>query len=569
MSPGAEARDLVITGRVQGVGFRPFVYRLAHELSLAGTVLNGSGKVFVRAEGPREQLDQLERQLLEQAPPLARPVLSSSQPAALTGLDDFTILASEASERPEIHVPPDLFTCDDCVAELSDPAERRHAYPFINCTQCGPRYTIIQGMPYDRPNTSMHGFPLCPECHAEYSSPMDRRFHAQPLACPACGPQLAFHQGTATSERDQALADALDVLESGGVLAVKGVGGYHLMCDAADDEAVQRLRDRKHRPDKPLAVMFPQEGQDGLDGLRRHLEPGTPEASAVIDPARPIVLIRQKEVHALAPGLAPGLKEIGAFLPYSPLHHLLLSRFGRPLVATSGNISGEPVITDRQGATERLGGIADAFLHHDRPIVRPADDPVLRVIANQARPIRLGRGTAPLEFELPFRLDRPLLATGGQMKNTVALGWNNRIVVSPHIGELDAPRTRDVFEQVIADLQDLYDVRAECIVTDLHPGYAGSRWADRQTLPVIQVQHHAAHASALAAEHPDIGTWLMFTWDGVGLGDDQTLWGGEALLGRPGAWRRTASFRPFTLTGGDAAGREPWRSAAALPLPPR
>jgi hydrogenase maturation protein HypF len=564
MTPGLEARDIVITGRVQGVGFRPFVYRLAHELILTGTVLNGSGKVFVHAEGPRDHLDRLERKLLEDAPPLARPVLASSRTASLEGLADFSILPSEASEQPEIHVPPDLFTCDDCVAELSGPAERRHQYPFINCTQCGPRYTIIEAMPYDRPNTSMRDFPLCADCLAEYSSPLDRRFHAQPLACPVCGPQLQFREGEKTEEREQALTNALVLLDTGGILAVKGVGGYHLMCDATDAKAVARLRERKYRPHKPLAVMFPLSGADGLDAVRAYLEPGRAEATALVDPARPIVLIRQKENHPLAENLAPGLRELGAFLPYSPLHHLLLSRFGRPVVATSGNISGEPVITVNFEAEQRLGDIANAFLHHNRPIVRPADDPVLRVISGHARPLRLGRGTAPLEIDLPFQLDRPMLATGGHMKNTVALAWDSRIVVSPHIGELDAPRTRDVFAQVIADLQGLYDVQAECLVTDLHPGYAGSRWAKGQSLPVIAVQHHAAHAAGLAAEHPDVDRWLIFTWDGVGLGSDGTLWGGEALAGQPGEWQRRAGFRPFQLTGGDAAGREPWRSAAAL-----
>ncbi len=276
------------------------------------------------------------------------------------------------------------------------------------------------------------------------------------------------------------------------------------------------------------------------------------------------MLVRQRAGQAPGAALAPGLAELGAFLPYSPLHHLLLDSFGKPVVATSGNVSGEPVITDNVDAERRLSGIADAFLHHDRPIVRPADDSVVRVIGGRARPIRLGRGIAPAELDLPFTLDRPMLATGGHMKNTLALAWDRRVVVSPHVGELDSPRSRDVFAQVAADLQRLYDVRAECIVSDLHPGYAGSRWAQRQSLPVIAVQHHAAHASALAAEHPDIERWLVFTWDGVGLGSDGTLWGGEALHGRPGQWRRSASFRPFTLGGGDRAGREPWRSAAAL-----
>jgi hydrogenase maturation protein HypF len=289
-------------------------------------------------------------------------------------------------------------------------------------------------------------------------------------------------------------------------------------------------------------------------------------AAALLDPARPIVLAPMAASFRLSPGLAPGLAELGAFLPYSPLHHELLTAFGRPLVATSGNISGEPVITANAEAQQRLADIADAFLHHDRPIVRPADDPVVRPMAGAARTLRLGRGLAPLELELPEpgRLARPLLATGGHLKVTVALAWDRRVVVSPHIGELDSPRSNDIFIQIIKDLQSLYNVNTEIIVCDRHPGYASTRWARRQGLPVIAVQHHAAHASALAGEHPDVARWLVFAWDGVGYGDDGSLWGGEALAGRPGAWRRRASFRPFRLVGGDRAGREPWRSAAAL-----
>jgi hydrogenase maturation protein HypF len=313
--------------------------------------------------------------------------------------------------------------------------------------------------------------------------------------------------------------------------------------------------------------MFPLRGADGLEAVREHLALDPISAAALVDPVRPIVLIPLAQTYGLSPQLAPGLSELGAFLPYSPLHHQLLGAFGRPLVATSGNISGEPVITGNAEARERLSGIADAFLHHDRPIVRPADDPVVRPMAGVARTLRLGRGLAPIEFELPESqpgLSRPLLATGGHLKVTVALAWGRRIVVSPHIGELDSPRSNDVFKQVINDLQDLYDVKAEVIACDRHPAYASSRWARRQGLPLIEVQHHAAHASALAGEHPDVAAWLVFAWDGVGYGSDGSLWGGEALAGRPGDWQRRASFRPFRLVGGDKAGREPWRSAAAL-----
>jgi len=564
-----EARDIVISGRVQGVGYRPFVYGLAHSLGLAGSVLNGCGKVFIHVQGPAGRLDQIEHSLIHAAPPLARPVLASSRQGEWQNTDTFVILASKSSSETEIHVPPDLFTCEDCLAELTTPSERRYAYPFINCTQCGPRYTIITAMPYDRPNTSMAEFPLCADCRREYESPQDRRFHAQPLACPVCGPQLAFvRKGVKLvcpeSPNTTAIEASVKALQRGEIVAVKGVGGYHLVCDATDDRAVRRLRERKLRPDKPLAVMFPMRDEDVMAVVREELEPDAVAESALLDPSRPIVLLRKRAASSLSPALAPGLGELGVFLPYSPLHHQLLQQFGRPVVATSGNISGEPVITDNEEAARRLARVADAFLHHNRPIVRPADDPVIRPIAGRARVIRLGRGIAPLERTLPLGLEVPTLAVGGHMKVTVALAWDDRLVISPHIGDLDSPRSVSVFKNVIDDLQDLYDVRARHIVCDLHPGYASSRWAKQQGLPLLRVQHHAAHASALAGEHPDVERWLVFAWDGVGYGNDGDLWGGEALIGFPGDWNRGASFRPFRLVGGDKAGREPWRSAAAL-----
>jgi hydrogenase maturation protein HypF len=555
-----EARSIVVTGRVQGVGYRPFVYVTAHELGLTGSVLNGSGKVFVHAEGSAENIDRLEHALVHSAPPLARPKLASSEPADLRNSDTFEILASDSATEPEIHVPPDLYTCDDCVAELTDPDERRFGYPFINCTQCGPRYTIITAMPYDRPNTSMADFPLCDDCRAEYESPLDRRFHAQPLACPVCGPQLEFVPAGPLAPLEQ----AVKALGEGKIVAVKGVGGYHLLCDASADGAVATLRERKHRPDKPLAVMFPIRGTDGLDSVRDCLELDEVTAAAISDPARAIVLARKRPDFPLSTLLAPGLGELGVFLPYSPLHHQLLLAYGKPIVATSGNISGEPVITDNAEAQERLARVADAFLHHNRPIVRPADDPVIRPMAGAARLIRPGRGIAPLEVELTEKLPRAMLATGGHMKNTIALAWDNRVVVSPHIGDLDSPRSNDIFINTIKYIQELYDVKTQVIICDLHPAYASTRWAQQQDLPVVRVQHHAAHASSLAGEHPDVDSWLVFTWDGVGYGDDGSLWGGEAMAGRPGGWNRMASFRTFKLVGGDKAGREPWRSAAAL-----
>ena len=563
--PDAAARRIVLSGQVQGVGFRPFVYRIAHAFGLTGWVRNGAGRVFIHIEGEARQIAEFERALFAEAPPLARPKVESVAAAAFEKAQDFRILTSEDAETADVHLPPDLFCCEDCLSEVAAPDERRHRYPFTNCTQCGPRYTIITSLPYDRANTSVAGFTLCRHCREEYENPLDRRFHAQPLACPVCGPKLTFrHAGEKDLTGEEALRAAVASLREGGIVAAKGVGGYHLLCDPTNEAAVQRLRARKKRPHKPLAVMFPQRGADGLDAVRQQAIIGDLEADALRDVARPIVLVRRRDDCTLSAAVAPGLSELGVFLPYSPLHHLLLTDFGGPLVATSGNVSGEPVITDNEEAEERLAQTADAFLHHDRPIVRPADDSVVRVIAGQPRPFRIGRGMAPLEIELEAEFPEPTLAVGGHMKGAVALGWGRRVVVSPHIGELDSPRSLRVFEQVIRDLSALYRVEVRRIACDAHPGYASTRWAAAQGLPVVRVQHHVAHASALAGEHPEISRWVVFTWDGIGLGSDGTLWGGEAFRGRPGAWKRMASMRPFHLLGGDLAGREPWRSAAAL-----
>ena len=555
-----------MTGRVQGVGFRPFVSRLAQQLNLSGWVRNRAGRVEIWVQGTIEKLDLFEQQLISKAPPLAKPDHPISQTVTPVDLDTFTILASISGDVSQAHIPPDYFICDECLAEMRDKTERRYRYPFINCTQCGPRYTIIERLPYDRPNTSMATFPLCPECRKDYENPLDRRFHAQPLACPACGPTLSFRQPGSTdiNDNETALNATIEALRSGLIVAVKGIGGYHLLCSATSEAVVLKLRLRKHRTFKPLAVMLPWSGNDGLDNVRLYADGTATELVLLTDPMRPIVLIKKRPNTDLAESVAPGMKEIGIMLPYSPLHHLLLEDYAAPLIATSANISGEPVLTEAEQVETRLSHIADAFLHHNRPILRPADDSVYRVIADKAQPIRMGRGCAPLEFTLPFTLSSPLLAVGGQMKNTIALGWDNRVVISPHIGDLGSPRSQQVFEQTIADLTRLYGVTIEDCVCDAHPDYSARRWAERSGFKVHKVFHHRAHASALAAEHKISEPMLIFTWDGTGYGEDGTIWGGEGLFGKPGYWQRVSSFRPFRLPGGEKAGREPWRSALAL-----
>lgn len=568
------AQFITISGRVQGVGFRPFVYRLAHQHQITGWVRNVDGTVEIHAEGRAAQLQLFGAALLNEAPPLSAPGPLAIAACAPEHPGAFSILDSAASPRAacpndasskmadsgSIHLPPDGFVCADCLAELHDPANRRYRYPFINCTQCGPRYTLITGLPYDRPNTAMRDFALCPDCRREYENPLDRRFHAEPIACPACGPHLQFVSDEEIHDDDEAvLAAAVAALRAGKIVAVKGVGGYHLLCDAINDEAIATLRARKPRPAKPLAVMF-----RNLDSLRGAVHLAPELESFLASPERPIVLLPKRAGTKLSEGIAPGLAEIGCLLPYSPLHALLLADFGGPLVATSGNLSGEPVLTDNAEAQTRLAHLADAFLHHNRPIVRPADDPIYRVIAAVPRPLRLGRGSAPLELDLRASLPEPVLALGSHMKNTLCLAWGTRAVVSPHIGELDTLRSLDTLGQVAADLQRLYQVRATRLIVDRHPGYGTRRYARDSGLPLFEVWHHHAHASALAWEFPDIQEWIVFAWDGVGVGADQTLWGGEAFTGAPGRWQRAASLRPFRLPGGDKAGREPWRAAAAL-----
>ncbi|HEY9199526.1 MAG TPA: carbamoyltransferase HypF, partial [Gammaproteobacteria bacterium] len=450
--PERVARFITISGRVQGVGFRPFVYRLAHQHDITGWVRNAHGAVEIHAEGTPVQLQHFSNALLSEAPPLSAPGPLAITSSAPEHAKSFIIRDSESAGAADIHVPADGFVCADCLAELHDPANRRHRYPFINCTQCGPRYTLITALPYDRPNTAMRDFALCPDCRREYENPLDRRFHAEPIACPVCGPHLQFVSGEETVDGDEAaLAAAVAALRAGQIVAVKGVGGYHLLCDAANDAAVSGLRARKPRLAKPLAVMFHDPA-----ALRLAVHLTAEQESFLASPERPIVLLAKRADTGLSDLIAPGLAEIGCLLPYSPLHDLLLNDFGGPLVATSGNLSGEPVLTDRHDAQTRLAHLADAFLHHDRPIVRPADDPVYRVIAGVPRPLRLGRGNAPLELELPTALPEPVLALGSHMKNTLCLAWDTRAVVSPHIGELDTARSLDTLAQVAADLQRLY-----------------------------------------------------------------------------------------------------------------
>jgi hydrogenase maturation protein HypF len=564
-----EGLRLVLAGRVQGVGFRPFVQRLAVAHGLAGQVRNTAAGVEVCIAGEPAALAAFVAALLADAPPPAAPrLVARGAWRPLPPPTRFVVLASGAgvaSDGPALL--PDIASCPDCLADVAREGGRRHGYVFTTCAHCGPRYTVVDTLPWDRAHTAMAGFPLCADCAREYADAADRRCHAETTACPACGPRLAFAPGGAAGAAlagEAAFAAAVAALAAGQVVAVLGIGGYHLMADARDAAVVARLRARKHRPTKPLAVLYPAVGADGLDRLRQDLDPTPAECAALLDPARPIVPVRCRPEATLAPGLAPGLREVGAFLPCSPLQARLLAALGGPLVATSGNQPGEPALTDVALARARLAAVADAFLDHDRPVRRPADDPVRRVIAGRARAIRLGRGDAPLELRLPVPVPEPCLALGGEGKVTVALAAGDRLFVSPHVGTVDRPRSLAVLAQVAADLQRLRGVRAARVLVDAHPGATGRRVARDLGLPLTPLWHHHAHAAALVAEHGPAGRLAVFTWDALGLGPDGTLWGGETLCGGPGAWRRVATLRGFRPPGGERAAREPWRSACAL-----
>jgi hydrogenase maturation protein HypF len=561
MEPAMRERlKMEIRGAVQGVGFRPFVYRLATGLGLSGWVLNDIRGVFLEVEGDPEHLSAFRKRLRVETPPRAQIQDLIESWLDPIGDEGFQIRTSEAKGTKTVLVLPDIATCQDCLAEILDPGDRRFRYPFANCTNCGPRFTIVRDLPYDRPNTTMRGFSLCPGCRAEYESPLDRRFHAQPTACPACGPQLAAwtRSGEVLARGDEALVVAADVLLRGEVLACKGLGGFHLMCDARDEAAVGRLRARKAREDKPFALMV----RDLA--AARSLAEISPSAGVLLESAEaPIVLVPRLADEGVAPSVAPGRPELGLMLPATPLHHLLLRAVDVPLVATSGNLSEEPICTDEREALSRLSGLADAFLVHDRPIERHADDSIVRIAAREPRILRRARGYAPLPVSVAEELP-VILAVGAHMKTAVALGLGGRVFLSQHIGDLETPEAMNAFRRVIADFLRLYEARPALVAHDLHPAYPSTLWAEEwaaeQGIPSFGVQHHHAHLASCLAENGVPGPALGVTWDGTG----GTVWGGEFLKGDAGGFTRFAHLRPFRLPGGEAAVREPRRAALAV-----
>ena len=579
-TPSRLRREFHMDGIVQGVGFRPFVYGLALRHDLTGYVLNDANGVTIGAEGSPEQLASFARALRELAPPLSRIDHFSERELPRDHDSDyygqFHIKASQQQSAATVAISPDQGMCEACATDVANPADRHHHYPFTNCTHCGPRYTIIRRLPYDRPHTAMAGFAMCPRCASAYENPLDRRYHAQPVSCPDCGPQLCWRtgNGAALAERGHALQAAARALQEGALIAVKGMGGYHLICDARNEQSVARLRTLKRRARKPLAVMM-----GSLAEARLHVTGCEAEWKLLGSQARPITLLRkrknddrlsesQQPATPLAEGIAPGISYLGVMLPYTPLHQLLLDACAIPLVATSANSRGSPILIECEAVVRELGSEIDGILDHNRPILHPCDDSLVQWAGGRRQTLRLARGYAPCTPSLKQAVRVPLLAVGAQQKNQLALAFGRQRIYSPYIGDLHSLPMQGHFEQTLATFRDLYDLNPELLVSDCHPGYLSHQWAKdychEQGATHLEVQHHHAHLLAVMAEHNITGPVLGVAFDGTGLGDDGTLWGGELLIADVQGFERIAHLKPFKLIGGEAAIREPVRQLLGL-----
>ncbi len=554
-------RRIEVRGTVQGVGFRPWVYRLAQRLDIRGRVRNDPRGVTIEAFGTDARLAAFIEQLRVDVPSSARVVNLRSSSIPTVPVEGFVIESSDLEGTKALSIPPDLATCPQCLAELWDPGDRRYRYAFTNCTTCGPRFTIATGVPYDRPATTMSKFEMCSACQREYDDIEDRRFHAQPNACPDCGPTLSLLRlDGGAAHASEPLANAAELLTRGAVVAVKGLGGFHLACDASNAGAVRRLRERKHRDEKPFAVMVAD-----VDAARQVAEVSAEEEALLTAPERPIVLLRRRGETHLAAEVSPDTPLLGLFLPYTPMHHLLLDAVGRPLVMTSANVSDEPICSKNAEAVRRLAGIADAILLHDRDIAIRCDDSVARVIAGIPTVMRRSRGFVPRPFYLARPVSRPVLACGAHLKNTFCIASGDTAYFGPHIGDLETLAALEFFEAAIDSMQTILSVRPEVIAHDLHPGYLSTRYAMmRDDAIKVGVQHHHAHVMSAMAEHGLRGPVLGVVYDGTGFGEDGTSWGGEFLLCFPDRFERLATFRPVRLPGGDLAMREVWRVAYSL-----
>ena len=555
-----ESLLLRVTGVVQGVGFRPFVHRLAVRHALRGWVRNQAADVLIAVEGEAGALSAFITDLCVEAPPLARIDAIDELPQTVSGLPVFHIAASSAPLATRQPVSPDVALCDDCAREFADPTNRRYHYPFITCTNCGPRHSVIEGMPYDRERTSMRAFTMCTECRHEYESIDDRRYHSETNSCSACGPSLRFLTSRSELEHtagEDAIRSAARVLSRGGIVAVRGLGGFHLACDATDERAVALLRQRKHRDGKPFAIMVAT-----LDDARRLATISDREAEWLVSPERPIVVLAEREDSGIAPSVSSGLTTIGIMLAYTPLHLLVLEAVARPLVMTSGNLSHQPLEITLAEATRTLGPIADAFLTHDRDIVARIDDSVVRIAGDEPVQLRRARGFAPLPMRMPIATPEPLVAVGPHLKNTFALAAHDEVFLSQHIGDLETLETMQHWRATLAAFRDFYGIEPNVVVRDLHPEYLSTRLADDLGLAhVVCVQHHHAHIAAVAAEHGISTPVLGISFDGTGYGDDGRIWGAEWLVADLAGYRRAGHLRYAPLPGGDLAARTPWRSA--------
>jgi hydrogenase maturation protein HypF len=560
-------RGLHVRGRVQGVGFRPFVYRLATKMALAGSVCNDMQGVAIELEGPTGRIDEFVARLVTELPSLARISSLDSEPLDVTGQGGFVILHSDAAGEQTLEISPDVATCQDCLHELNAPADRRYRYPFINCTNCGPRYSILRRAPYDRPNTTMTRFTMCPACQGEYDDPGDRRFHAQPNACNECGPAVWLVDADGGRVPGDAIDECRSLLQAGKIVAIKGLGGFHLACRADSDAPVARLRENKSRQAKPFALMAA-----SLKAAEQLVEVRPAARETLLGPARPIVLLPKRTDAPVSNLVAPGMNALGVMLPYTPLHHLLLGDDLPHLVMTSGNPSSEPLCCDNADALTRLGKIADAFLLHDRDIERRIDDSVLAAMTGIGRageresilmPIRRARGYVPTSTQLTSSSAAPVLALGAELKSSICLLADDRAIVSEHLGDLDNPAAYRHFLTTIDQFQQILGISPEHVACDLHEGYAATRHARTMGLPVSAVQHHHAHIVSCLADNEITGEVIGIACDGVGLGTDGQVWGGEVLRCDEAAFHRVGHLRYVPLLGGDAAATDTWRSAAA------
>jgi len=556
---------LTIFGTVQGVGFRPFVYNLAQELQLCGSVKNDGRGVIVEIEGESALLESFKAKLFASLPPLANVVDLREEQIALQNDTTFTIEASEESKSSTMLLA-DISLCDDCRKEMQNPKDRRYNYPFINCTNCGPRYTIINALPYDRKNTSMKDFIMCDACAKEYNDPTSRRYHAQPISCFECGPKLNFKDllERETSDSDDPITQTLTRLQEGSILAIKGLGGFHIVCDATNSAAVEQLRKRKHRPTKPLAVMF-----RSLYEIKKVAKLTKEEEALITSKERPIVLVKKRQDSTLSNAIAPNIDKIGVFLPYTPLHEILLKRFKKPIVATSANLSGEPIIRDESELIEKLPLLIDALLTHNREIINACDDSVVMSVDHKRVFLRLARGFGPNSFYLKEGVGKNILAVGANQKNTISLAFGNTLVHSAHIGDLGSLEAFEYFTRTLDTFQRVYAFQPDLIVCDKHPNYETRMWAkeyvaNNSGVELIELQHHYAHALSVMAEYELDEEVLAFCFDGTGYGDDGSLWGGEVLLASAQEYKRAYHFQNIYLLGGDKAVREPRRVAISL-----